>query len=73
VFRIHTHIGSGSDPEVWQRVATLSLDLVRQFPEVTVLNLGGGYKVRRWGGRGRRRDWLAVNLFIFVSVVCNHN
>jgi diaminopimelate decarboxylase len=47
VFRIHTHIGSGSDPEVWQRVATLSLNLVRQFSDVKVLNLGGGYKVGR--------------------------
>ena len=45
--RIHTHIGSGSDPKVWQRVAGMSLDLVRQFPDVTVLDLGGGYKVGR--------------------------
>jgi diaminopimelate decarboxylase len=47
VFRIHTHIGSGSDPVIWQHVAQLSLGLVRQFPEVTALNLGGGYKVAR--------------------------
>jgi diaminopimelate decarboxylase len=47
VVRIHTHIGSGSDPVVWQRTADLSLNLVREFPEVTVLNLGGGYKVGR--------------------------
>ena len=47
VERIHTHIGSGSDPAVWQKVSTMSLDLCRQFPEVTTLNLGGGYKVGR--------------------------
>jgi diaminopimelate decarboxylase len=47
VVRIHTHIGSGSDPAVWQRTAGLSIDLVRQFPDVTTLNLGGGYKVGR--------------------------
>jgi diaminopimelate decarboxylase len=47
VARIHTHIGSGSDPAVWQRTAHLSLDMVRQFPGVTTLNLGGGYKVGR--------------------------
>jgi diaminopimelate decarboxylase len=47
VVRIHTHIGSGSDPLVWQRTAGLSIDIVRQFPDVTVLNLGGGYKVGR--------------------------
>lgn len=45
--RIHTHIGSGSDPEVWQRVAALSLNFVELFPDVTTLNLGGGFKVGR--------------------------
>jgi len=47
VVRVHTHIGSGSDPAVWQNVAALSLDLVREFPQVETLNLGGGYKVGR--------------------------
>ncbi len=47
VTRIHTHIGSGSDPAIWQHVAELSIDLVREFPGVTTLNLGGGYKVGR--------------------------
>ncbi|NCG08166.1 MAG: diaminopimelate decarboxylase [Verrucomicrobia bacterium] len=47
VVRIHTHIGSGSDPSVWQKISDMSLDLVREFPEVHTLNLGGGYKVAR--------------------------
>lgn len=47
VERIHTHIGSGSDPEVWKKVAGMSLDLVRVFPSVHTLNLGGGFKVAR--------------------------
>ena len=47
VVRIHTHIGSGSDPAVWQHVARLSIGMVREFPEVTTLNLGGGYKTGR--------------------------
>ncbi|CAN0093276.1 unnamed protein product, partial [Phaeothamnion confervicola] len=47
VVKVHTHIGSGSDPAVWQKVSGMSLDLVRAFPEVTRLNLGGGYKVAR--------------------------
>ncbi|MEZ5278692.1 MAG: diaminopimelate decarboxylase [Opitutaceae bacterium] len=47
VVRIHSHIGSGSDPEVWVRAASLTLDQVRRFPSVTVLNLGGGFKVAR--------------------------
>lgn len=45
--RIHSHIGSGSDPEVWKRTAGMTLDLVRQFPDVETVNLGGGYKVAR--------------------------
>jgi len=45
--RIHTHIGSGSDPSVWLRCAELSLKLCLSFPRVTSLNLGGGYKVGR--------------------------
>ena len=48
--RIHTHIGSGSDPDVWKKVAHLTLDLVAQFPEVTTMNLGGGFKVARVAG-----------------------
>ncbi|EOD05793.1 hypothetical protein EMIHUDRAFT_438904 [Emiliania huxleyi CCMP1516] len=45
--RVHTHIGSGSDPAVWQRVSGLSLDLCEKIPTVASLNLGGGYKVGR--------------------------
>lgn len=48
--RLHTHIGSGSDPKVWQRVALMSLDTCSRLPDVTVLNLGGGYKVGRVQG-----------------------
>ena len=47
VVRIHTHIGSGSDPAVWQKVSGMSIDLCRAFSTVTTLNLGGGYKVGR--------------------------
>ena len=45
--RIHTHIGSGSDPDIWLKVAKMNFDIVRQFPDVTTLNLGGGFKVGR--------------------------
>lgn len=50
VERIHTHIGSGSDPEVWQKVATKSLSFCKLFDTVESLNLGGGYKVGRVPG-----------------------
>ena len=48
--RIHSHIGSGSDPEVYKRVTRMTLDLVEQFPDATVVNLGGGFKVGRMPG-----------------------
>ena len=47
VVRIHTHIGSGSDPNVWQKTSGMSIELVKHFPDVHTLNLGGGYKVGR--------------------------
>jgi diaminopimelate decarboxylase len=50
IVRVHTHIGSGSDPLVWQQVSLSSLALVRHFPAVTTLNLGGGFKVARVEG-----------------------
>ena len=45
--RIHTHIGSGSDPEVWSKGALMSLNSVRLFPDVVTLDMGGGFKVGR--------------------------
>jgi len=48
--RMHTHIGSGGDPAVWQRCAELSLAIAARLPDVTRLNLGGGFKVGRMPG-----------------------
>jgi diaminopimelate decarboxylase len=50
VTRLHSHIGSGTDPEVWKRVTVMTLDLVAKFPHVTTVNLGGGFKVGRMPG-----------------------
>ncbi|MCS6925320.1 MAG: diaminopimelate decarboxylase [Candidatus Binatia bacterium] len=47
ITRLHTHIGSGTDPEVWKRVTRMTLDIARELPEVTIVNLGGGFKVGR--------------------------
>lgn len=47
---LHTHIGSGGDPEVWQRCAALTLAIARQLPELRRLSLGGGFKVARMPG-----------------------
>jgi diaminopimelate decarboxylase len=47
---LHTHIGSGTDPEVWKKVTRMTLDLATRFPDVTTVNLGGGFKVGRMPG-----------------------
>lgn len=47
---LHTHIGSGSDPEVWKRVAGMALSIAERLPDVTTLSLGGGFKVARVAG-----------------------
>lgn len=50
ISNMHTHIGSGSDPEVWEHCAMISLRIAAQLPEVEVLSLGGGFKVGRMAG-----------------------
>jgi len=47
---MHTHIGSGSDPDTWAHCAGLSLGIVERLPDVTRLSLGGGFKVGRMAG-----------------------
>jgi len=47
---LHSHIGSGTDPEVWKRATRMTLDLAAKLPEVRVVNLGGGFKVGRMPG-----------------------
>jgi diaminopimelate decarboxylase len=47
---LHSHIGSGSDPEVWQRCARLILAITARLPQVRRVSLGGGFKVGRMAG-----------------------
>jgi diaminopimelate decarboxylase len=50
ITRLHSHVGSGTDPEVWKRCARMTLDLAAKLPEVRSINLGGGFKVGRMPG-----------------------
>jgi diaminopimelate decarboxylase len=50
VDRLHTHIGSGADPRIWQAAMDTALTLAERMPDVTVLDIGGGYKVARMPG-----------------------
>jgi diaminopimelate decarboxylase len=45
--RMHSHIGSGSDPDKWVVCAKMTLAIAARMPEVTCLSLGGGFKVGR--------------------------
>lgn len=49
VNRLHIHIGSGADPAIWGQVMDGALEMVNQFTDVIALDIGGGYKVRRFG------------------------
>jgi diaminopimelate decarboxylase len=50
VVGLHTHIGSGADPEVGKVIARKSLHFANDFPEATKFNLGGGFKRGRVPG-----------------------
>ena len=47
ITRLHTHIGSGTDPDIWKRAARMTLDIAAQLAGVGTVNLGGGFKVGR--------------------------
>jgi len=47
--RLHVHIGSGADPNMWGSVMDTALELVDQLPDVTSLDIGGGFKIHRYG------------------------
>jgi diaminopimelate decarboxylase len=47
VLRIHTHVGTGGDPDLWFQTAIESLRHLDAFPDVTTVDLGGGFKVAR--------------------------
>ncbi|HKX73424.1 MAG TPA: diaminopimelate decarboxylase [Candidatus Saccharimonadales bacterium] len=47
ITRLHVHIGSGADKSVWANVMDVALKLVERMPDVTTLDIGGGYKVSR--------------------------
>jgi diaminopimelate decarboxylase len=47
---LHSHIGSGSDPDVWQTCARLTLEVAARLQYVERVSLGGGFKVGRMAG-----------------------
>jgi diaminopimelate decarboxylase len=43
--RLHIHVGTGADPSAWGHVMGMSLAIARRMPDVTTLDIGGGYKI----------------------------
>jgi diaminopimelate decarboxylase len=65
--RLHTHIGSGADPESWNKAVNLSLDIAAEFSEVDTLNIGGGFKVGRMSSE-KTTDLHAVSQHVTKSL-----
>ncbi len=47
ISRLHIHFGSGADPSIWGEVMDIALGVATKMPDVTSLDIGGGYKVSR--------------------------
>ncbi len=47
--RLHVHIGSGADPSMWGKMIATALEIAELMPDVTSLDMGGGYKIHRYG------------------------
>jgi len=39
ITKIHIHIGSENTPKSWVKSANIGLDFVREFDDVTILNM----------------------------------
>lgn len=48
--RLHMHIGTGTDPAIWAEAIGTALEIVRRMPDVTTLDIGGGYKISYTAG-----------------------
>ena len=49
ITRLHIHIGSGADTSIWEQVIDTSLQVCEKFIDVVSLDIGGGFKVHRFG------------------------
>lgn len=45
ITKIHLHIGSENTPESWVNTANIWLDFIRDFPDVTTLDMWGWFKM----------------------------
>ena len=50
IARVHIHIGTGSDPAIWEQLMQAGIFALEHFSEATTLNLGGGFKLPYMSG-----------------------
>lgn len=43
--RLHVHVGTGGDPAKWGSILDAALSIARRMPDVTSLDIGGGFKI----------------------------
>lgn len=61
VIGLHAHSGSGIlSPDLWQQTALMLADLIRYFPQVRIVNMGGGLGVAEKPGQ-QPIDLVALN------------
>lgn len=46
IARLHTHIGSGTDPMEWISTLETTLDIAEQLPDANCVSIGGGFKAK---------------------------
>ncbi|MBL8121407.1 diaminopimelate decarboxylase [Candidatus Saccharibacteria bacterium] len=57
--RLHIHIGSGADPTIWGKMMEAALDIAETMPDVVRLDIGGGFKIHRYGDE-KEADMIAI-------------
>lgn len=45
ITRLHIHVGTGGDPGAWGKIMDLALDIAATMPDVTTVDIGGGFKI----------------------------
>jgi diaminopimelate decarboxylase len=45
ITKLHVHVGTGGDPSAWGEIMDAALDIASRMPDVTTLDIGGGYKI----------------------------
>ncbi len=63
ITRLHIHVGSGADPKIWGEVMDSALNVVEKMPDVSILDIGGGYKIKRFVGEKEANITLILKTF----------